>query len=165
MQLTEFNSADDATAAETVAVWARIPAWAEAVAAARPYATVDAVAERADTLARAWSRSDLDAALAHHPRIGARVVDAGAEADASRREQAAMSTASDDITAAIAHANADYEERFGRVFLSRAPGRSAVEMLGEARRRLTNDDETEAAEALGQLREIALLRLRTTLED
>lgn len=165
MQLRAFNSADETTAVETVAVWARIPAWAQEVAAGRPYPTVDAALERADALARTWSRGDLDAALAHHPRIGQRVAGSGAEADASRREQAAMSGASEDIATAMARANADYEERFGRVFLIRAAGRTADEMLREARRRLTNDDDTEAAEALGQLREIALLRARTTLED
>ena len=38
-------------------------------------------------------------------------------------------------------------------------------MLAEVRRRLGNDDATEAAEARDQLRQIALLRLRSSLED
>ena len=152
MQLSEFNTADRETAAATVAVWAAVPAWVDAVVAARPYASVGEVAARAD-------------ALAHHPRIGQKPAGSGAEAVASTREQAAMATASASTTDAMAQANADYETRFGRVFLIRAAGRSAEEMLAEVRRRLGNDDAAEAAEARDQLRQIALLRLRSSLED
>ena len=38
-------------------------------------------------------------------------------------------------------------------------------MLAELRRRLENDDETEVSEALDQLAQIALLRLRATVTD
>ena len=44
-------------------------------------------------------------------------------------------------------------------------GRSPEEMLAELERRLGNDDETEAREAIEQLRQIALLRLRTSVTD
>lgn len=165
MHLDEFNRADPADAAAIAAVWAAIPAWVDHVVAARPYSSIDDAAGVADEAARLWRAPDLDAALAHHPRIGQRPAGQGAEAAASRREQAAMSSASDDIAAAMTGANAAYEQRFGRVFLIRAAGRSPEEMLAEARRRLGNDDESEIAEALDQLRQIALLRLRSTLED
>lgn len=165
MNLVEFNAASAADAAATASVWAAIPAWVDAVVAARPYASIDEVTATADAAARQWDRDDLDAALAHHPRIGQRPTGTGAEAAASTREQASMSTASGDTVAAMAQANADYEDRFGRVFLIRAAGRTPDEMLAEVQRRLHNDDDTEAAEALDQLRQIALLRLRTTLED
>lgn len=165
MPLDDFNRATPADAARTSAVWAAVPHWVDAVVAGRPYASVDDAAAAAERAAADWGAAELDAALAHHPRIGQRPTGPGAEADASRREQAAMSTAGDDVTAAIAAANAAYETRFGRVFLIRAAGRSPAEMLAEARRRLGNDDHTETGEALDQLRQIALLRLRTTLGD
>jgi len=164
MQLEEFNAADAPTAIETASVWAAIPTWVDAVVSGRPYASVDEAAAHADALARAWTAEDLDAALAHHPRIGQRPIGTGADADASRREQASMSTASETTADAMTRANADYEARFGRVFLIRAAGRSPEDMLAEARRRLGNDEDAEAAEARDQLRQIALLRLRTTLE-
>lgn len=165
MHLSEFNSLDPDTAAQTVAVWAAIPGWVDAVVAGRPYATVDALAAYAGELADVWSRADLDAALAHHPRIGEKPKGSGAEAAASRSEQASMQTAADEVAAAIAAGNASYEERFGRVFLIRAAGRTPQEMLGELHRRLGNDDDTEAREATQQLAEIALLRLRTAIHD
>lgn len=165
MQLTEFNALDPAEAARTVAVWAAIPGWVDAVVAARPYASVDALAAYAGELAAVWSRADLDAAIAHHPRIGARVTGEGAEAAASRSEQSGMASAPDEVATAIAAGNAAYEERFGRVFLIRAAGRTPEEMHAELERRLGNDDTSEAREATAQLAEIALLRLRTTVLD
>lgn len=74
-----------------------------------------------------------------------------------------MSDAAADVAERIAAGNRDYEERFGRVFLIRAAGRSPEEMLAELERRLGNDDDAEVAEAAGQLAEIALLRLRRSV--
>ena len=76
-----------------------------------------------------------------------------------------MDAADDDVAARIARRQQAYEGRFGRVFLIRAAGRSPEEMLGELDRRLRNDPRTEQGEALGQLAEIAVLRLRSSLED
>jgi 2-oxo-4-hydroxy-4-carboxy-5-ureidoimidazoline decarboxylase len=59
--------------------------------------------------------------------------------------------------------NAAYEARFNQVFLIRAAGRSAAEILGELRRRLHNEPGAEHAEVVGQLREIAVIRLREAL--
>ena len=165
MDIQEFNALDSAAAAQTVAVWAAVPGWVDAVVVARPYPSREALVAYAAGLAEVWSRADLDAALAHHPRIGEKPVGAGAEAAASRSEQASMSAAGDDVTAAIAAGNLAYEERFGRVFLIRAAGRSPIEMLTELNRRLGNDESTEAREATVQLAEIALLRLQTTIES
>lgn len=165
MNLAEFNGADSAAAFTAAMVWAAVPSWAQAVVAGRPYLSVDDAERAAEAASRAWDAGDLDAALAHHPRIGQRPTGASAEAAASRREQAAMGGASSELTEAIASANADYERRFGRVFLIRAAGRTPVEMLAQARLRLTNDDAAETVEALGQLRQIALLRLRGELGE
>ena len=60
---------------------------------------------------------------------------------------------------ALASGNADYERRFGRIFLIRAAGRSPEQILAALNERLANDDATEDAVVAGQLREIALLRL------
>jgi 2-oxo-4-hydroxy-4-carboxy-5-ureidoimidazoline decarboxylase len=165
MHLDEFNTADPDAASAVARVWADVPGWVNAVVAGRPYASVAALADYAGALAAQWAPADLDAALAHHPRIGARVSGETAEASASRREQASMAGAGDEVAAAIAAGNAAYEERFGRVFLIRAAGRTPAEMHAELERRLDNDPATETVEATGQLAEIALLRLRDTFAD
>ncbi|MEZ3161938.1 2-oxo-4-hydroxy-4-carboxy-5-ureidoimidazoline decarboxylase [Microbacterium sp. BWT-B31] len=165
MLIDQFDRSDAAAARDLVGVWAAIPAWVDAVVAGRPYGSVDALAATAAGLAVGWTRADLDQALSHHPRIGERPRGEGAGAAASVREQASMTDASPDVSTRIAAGNAAYEQRFGRVFLIRAAGRTAEEMLAELDRRLGNDDETEAREATGQLAEIALLRLRGAIAD
>ncbi len=77
------------------------------------------------------------------------------------REQSGVD-ASADTAARLAAGNAAYEERFDRIFLVRAAGRSAEEILALLAQRLTHDPETELAVTAGQLREIALLRLEDT---
>jgi 2-oxo-4-hydroxy-4-carboxy-5-ureidoimidazoline decarboxylase len=165
MHLAAWNTADPADAAAIARVWADVPGWVDAVVSGRPFASVDALAGYAGALAAQWTTADLEGALAHHPRIGARVSGEDAGAAASRREQASMAAAADDVAAAIAAGNAAYEERFGRVFLIRAAGRTPAEMHAELQRRLENDPAAETAEATAQLAEIALLRLRDTFAD
>lgn len=163
MDLASFNALPESDADVLVATWAAIPSWVEQVVAGRPYVSERALEHAALTASRQWSVWDLDAALAHHPRIGARVSGKGAEAAASRREQSSMAGADAETAELIAAGNRDYEEQFGRVFLVRAAGRSPQEMLAELQRRLGNDPETETEESLEQLRQIALLRLRGAL--
>ena len=79
------------------------------------------------------------------------------------REQAGVDPAAGDTAARLAAGNAAYEERFGRVFLIRAAGRDAEAILAELDRRLGNDDATERAETVDNLRQIALLRLEALL--
>ena len=43
----------------------------------------------------------------------------------------------------MARGNAEYEQRFGRIYLVAAAGRSAEDLLGLLHERLDNDPETE----------------------
>lgn len=135
-----------------------VPRWVEEVLAGRPYGDRSALLAAADLAARRLTAAELDAALAGHPRIGERA-GAGHNAQASRREQAGVDPGEAGTAARLTAGNAAYEERFDRVFLIRAAGRSAEEILAELDRRLGNDDETERAEVVDNLRQIALLRL------
>lgn len=162
MTLESFNTRSHDDAAAAIRPCADIDRWVDAVVAGRPYDTVGDALTLADREARTWDASDVDAALAHHPRIGERAGGDSAEAALSRTEQASVG-ADADAQRALLEGNRAYEERFGRVFLIRAAGRSADEILAELQRRLTNDAETESTEVAEQLREIALLRLEGTL--
>ena len=66
---------------------------------------------------------------------------------------------------AFREANRRYEERFDRIYLVRAAGRTAAEMLALLEQRLTHDDATELAVTKQQLTEIAMLRLETLVEE
>lgn len=161
MLLEEFNSAGRADAAAAVKPALDIPRWIDAIVDARPYASVDALSAAALEVAAPLSEAELDGALAHHPRIGAKVDGTSAEAAHSRREQPSV----DDVTAAaLAEGNRAYEERFDRVFLVRAAGRTAEEILALLHQRLGNTDEQELAVVDQQLREIAALRLAAAIE-
>lgn len=163
MDLAAFNQLDHDDARDLALVWAAVPAWAEAIASARPFATVADLEGLAEALAAEWTVAELDAALAHHPRIGARVEGGDAESRHSRGEQAAVAEADATVRAAIAAGNEYYEARFDRVFLVRAAGRTPQQNLEQLDRRVELSPEDEVAEALAQLLEIALLRLRSAV--
>lgn len=163
MDVAAFNALADADARSLVASWAAVPRWVDRIVSERPYATAAELADRGAELASEWTGLDLDAAMAAHPRIGERVVGDDPAAAASRREQARMGGADTETAAAIAAGNAAYERRFGRIFLIRAAGRTPEEILGELRRRLTLEPAEEQREAIAQLTEIAMLRLRSAV--
>jgi 2-oxo-4-hydroxy-4-carboxy-5-ureidoimidazoline decarboxylase len=134
-----------------------VPRWADDVLAGQPYADAVALIAAADRAARELTDDELEQALSGHPRIGER---GGAQ---SQREQSGVDPAQADTAQRLKEGNAAYEERFGRVFLIRAAGRDAEEILGELDRRLGNDDAAERAETVDNLRQIALLRLEQNL--
>lgn len=138
--------------------------WVDDVAAGAPYSTLDDLVWAGDRVAE-LTDAELDEAVSHHPRIGQRPVGASESARLSSGEQAALGVEDEREAAALAAGNAVYEERFGRVFLIRAAGRTRAEILAELQRRLLNDEIAEAAEAKDQLRQIAALRLRTLFAD
>ena len=81
----------------------------------------------------------------------------------SRNEQSGIAL-SGGIREQLEEGNRRYEERFGRVFLIRAAGRSAEEILAVLNRRLENTAEDELAATAAALREIAILRLEGLLD-
>lgn len=136
------------------------PRFVAEVLAEAPYASTAALLAAAARVGATLSAGELSEALAAHPRIGERPAGTGTSAELSRREQAASDADPDPaLAAALAEGNAEYEHRFGRVFLIRAAGRSRAEILAELRRRLDNPPDAELAETGAQLVEIAQLRL------
>ncbi len=129
--------------------------WVEDVASRAPFATLDELLAVASAEATPLSPDEIDEAIAHHPRIGEKPKGEGTAQQFSRSEQGADT----EFAGEIAAGNAAYEERFGRVFIIRAAGRTRREILDELTRRLTLDDAVELQVVGEQLRDIALLRL------
>jgi 2-oxo-4-hydroxy-4-carboxy-5-ureidoimidazoline decarboxylase len=157
-----FNALPEAEVTRRLLTCLNVPRWAAEVAGGRRYADFAALAAQAEASAAQLSDGELSAALDGHPRIGERA-GAGHEAEFSAREQAQVDHNDAAVMAALAEENRVYEQRFDRVFLIRAACRSSSEILAELRRRLGNDDETERAETVAALREIALLRLKDVM--
>jgi len=151
-----FNALPAEEATRQLLTCLAVPRWAQEVADGRPYADMAALTAAAEAAAE-LSDGELTAALARHPRIGERAA-SGHDAAFSAREQVGVDPG-DEIGARIAAGNVEYEQRYGRVFLIRAAGRSAPEILAELSRRLGNDQPVERAETVSQLREIAVRRL------
>jgi len=147
---------DDETTRSRLATALHVQRWVTEVASGCPYDDVDDLVSVADLAARRLSAAEVDEALSTHPRIGER-----SDSSLSRSEQAASATDDPSLVAAMAAGNAAYEERFGRIFLIRAAGRSRPEILAELHRRLSLSSADEVVEVADQLRQIALLRLPT----
>jgi OHCU decarboxylase len=158
VDLQEFNSAPDDRLRPLLAACCDVPRWVDGILAGRPYGDVEALNRTADKAARELDASEVERALAAHPRIGDRASGAGTEASWSRNEQSGVGD-DPEVRAALSAGNREYEERFGRVFLICATGLSAQEMLTSLRQRLTHDESAEAAVVQEELRKIALLRL------
>jgi len=159
MPLEEFNRLPDDEARARTAACLDVTRWVEALVAGRPYA------DRVDVLAIASEQAahldddELADALARHPRIGERGLVGQHDSARSAHEQAGVDRDDLDVARRLIEGNKAYETRFDRVFLIRAAGRDGDQILAELRRRLANDDATERAETVEQLRQIALLRL------
>ena len=136
-----------------------VPRWVDEVAAAGPYRSVAALVEQARASATPLSPAEIDQALADHPRIGERAVGSGQAQQFSQDEQASSASADERLAAELAAGNRAYEEKFDRIFLIRAAGRSRAEILAELRRRLELDPDTEQQQVGAELRDIAVLRI------
>ncbi|MEU7215484.1 2-oxo-4-hydroxy-4-carboxy-5-ureidoimidazoline decarboxylase [Nocardia iowensis] len=158
--LAGFNALPESAATEALLACCSSPAWARALVAGRPYATVDAVLDAADAVLAELPESEIDLALAGHPRIGERP-----DTAASAREQAGVADAQDAVRSALAAGNRAYEERFGHIYLVCASGRSGSELLAILEARLGNGGETERRVMRTELAKINRIRLRALLAD
>jgi 2-oxo-4-hydroxy-4-carboxy-5-ureidoimidazoline decarboxylase len=133
--------------------------WINEVAESAPFDSRSELVRIAHNAATPLSESEITEAMAHHPRIGDKPVGEGAAQAFSRGEQQSVDADDPDLAAALAAGNAAYEQKFGRVFLIRAAGRSRAEILAELNRRIQLPDPDELVIVGEQLRDIALLRL------
>ncbi|MEX0835384.1 MAG: allantoicase [Nitriliruptor sp.] len=168
--LAVLDAAADALAVAALLTCCGSTRWARELAARRPFGSAERLLRDADEVFAGLDDDDLLEAFSAHPRIGERVA-ASAETEAaghtrwSAGEQSGTATAEEDTLAALTEGNRAYEERFGHVFLIRAAGRSAEEMLAALRERLDNDDAAELQVAAEQQRQITALRLDKLLRE
>lgn len=138
-------------------------AWVERMIARRPFRTDEALYQSAR---REWftlTTDDWKEAFAAHPRIGDREnlrSKFPATYQLSESEQAGVRGASDETLDALTAANADYERRFGHIFIVCATKKSAKEMLDLLQARLHNEPASELRIAASEQARITDLRLR-----
>jgi 2-oxo-4-hydroxy-4-carboxy-5-ureidoimidazoline decarboxylase len=159
--LAAFNALPDHEAEAALLECCASRTWAGAVVAGRPYATPDRLIAAAQVALAELAESDLDDALAGHPRIGE--LPGASHSSWSRREQAGVASAAEQTRAALGDANRAYEERFGHVYLVCATGKSADELLAIAHERLGNDPANERRIVRSELGKINRIRLERLL--
>ena len=163
--LAAWNHADRSDAIASLLSCCAAQRWAEEVAAMRPFPSTEDLLRAADEVWATMEEPDWMQAFRAHPRIGdSKPAHASAQSTAwSQQEQASTQSAHDQVLAELATGNAHYEELFGFTYIVCATSKSAEEMLGILKRRLSSDRQTELREAAEQQRQITQIRLRKWL--
>ena len=131
----------------------------------RPYADIESVYQQSEIAFDELSRDDWRAAFSHHPRIGdvdalrAKFSTLATTKEWAGGEQAGARAASDETLRALSEKNAEYESKFGTVFIVCATGKSADEMLQILEARLPNETDDEWQIAAIEQQKITRLRL------
>lgn len=154
MSLEEFNAAPADEAIAAMLACCGSARFATAMAAGRPYPSAAAALAAVDAVFATLTWPDVREAMEGHPRIGDRVT------GQSATEQSGVEDAA---RAALIAGNAEYEERFGHVFLICATGLTGDQMLAALRERLKNHEEMERTVAAAELRAITRLRVAKEL--
>jgi 2-oxo-4-hydroxy-4-carboxy-5-ureidoimidazoline decarboxylase len=162
-----LDSVEAAEARRQLTVCCGAHRWVEGMMSERPFGTADRATRAADRIWGTLGPADWLEAFDHHPRIGeakaAMAQDAKA-ATLSSSEQARVTTAGVDVRQQLAEVNAEYERRFGFIYIVCAAGKSADQLLAMARKRLGNERDQELRVAAEEQRKIMQLRLAKLLE-
>lgn len=137
-------------------------AWVQRMLEARPFADGAAVARAADAAFATLREPDWLEAFAAHPRIGGKAPAGHATAASqaqSAQEQRAVDGADQALKARLAEKNDEYFRRHGFIYIVKASGKSAAEMLALLEERLANDRAMELKNAAAEQQKITALRL------
>jgi 2-oxo-4-hydroxy-4-carboxy-5-ureidoimidazoline decarboxylase len=136
--------------------------WAKEMTQGRPYASDQALFEKA---AQAWEKLGSDdwlEAFGAHPKIGdieSLKAKYNATKNLAESEQSGVAQASQQVLEELAAKNKEYEEKFGYIFIVCATGKTADEMLNILRSRIVNSPEKELKNAIEEQKKITRLRL------
>jgi 2-oxo-4-hydroxy-4-carboxy-5-ureidoimidazoline decarboxylase len=166
MTLDQLNRLSEADATEAFRQCCAAMRWVERMVIDRPFESLSELLEISD---RVWEECDVDdylEAFQGHPRIGD--VESLAKKYAGTKdwasgEQKGVNGADPAVLERLAKGNADYEERFGHLFIVCATGKSAPEMLALLEARLGNDPEHEIGVAASEQNKITRIRLKKLL--
>ncbi len=162
--LAAFNVAPDGETIHSLLNCCSATRWAQAVAAARPFETPEALYSSADQLWSTTEESDWQEAFHSHPKIGERNSQSTQSATWSQQEQSSVSQATRQTLEDLARLNLEYQQKFGFTYIVCASGRTAEEMLAILQSRLDNPRQNELAIAAEEQRKITRLRLQKWLE-
>jgi 2-oxo-4-hydroxy-4-carboxy-5-ureidoimidazoline decarboxylase len=166
--LARWNSLDSATAAREALPCCGSQAWALALASKRPFTDVASVTEASAAAWFALPKEAWQEAFDSHPRIGQKHAQSTATDESLRwsaQEQRTALSTEEAAKLALEEANRCYEQKFGRIFIVCASGKTSGEILAILEARMQNDAATELREAAEQQHQITQLRLQRWLES
>ena len=140
--------------------------WAQQMATARPYRTLENLTATANELWWSLDRNDWLEAFRSHPKIGEKKAADPVSTQASQwsgQEQAGVTAASQETVDSLASLNRAYEEKFGFIFIICATGKTSAEMMSSLRERLEHDAVDELPIAATEQSKITALRLNKLL--
>lgn len=148
-------------------VWEHAPWIAEAVAARRPFATVEALHAAMFDQIVTLPEPDLIAFLNLHPDLAGAEARAGTMTPDSTAEQGvlALERLSDTDVARWDELNALYRARFGFPFILCARNHDPASALAAFEARAANSRDAELGAALAEIRAISAMRLRLRVSD
>jgi 2-oxo-4-hydroxy-4-carboxy-5-ureidoimidazoline decarboxylase len=161
--LARWNGLPQEEAAREILACCGSRTWAASMALQRPIQDEASLLATSDTIWRSVGESDWLEAFRSHPRIGETRTEKVAPAQSStwsEQEQEKAATADETVKMALKWGNREYEQKFGRIFIVCATGKSASEILEILRRRLHNDEVTELQLAAEEQRQIMHIRLK-----
>ena len=163
MTLSSFNNLNKEAAAGELFSCCGSEHWVSLMMKEFPFASGDALIKKATAI---WydecREKDWLESFTHHPRIG----DKKSLAEKfPGKEQAGVASPTGEVIGALARANAEYEKKFGFIFIVCATGKSASEMLQLLNDRLNNERDRELRIAMGEQHKITLIRFKKLFED
>ena len=166
--LARWNSLDSAAAAREALPCCGSQAWAAALAGRRPIADEASLIQASTSIWQDLPEEAWQEAFDSHPRIGQSHAQTHATEESLRwsaQEQRAAISGDDTAKLALDEANRRYEQKFGRIFIVCATGKTSAEILTILEARMRNDAATELRVAAEQQCQITELRLRRWLES
>ncbi|MCU1323508.1 MAG: decarboxylase [Acidobacteriaceae bacterium] len=154
MTFSEFNLTARSLASRALSTCCGSSLWLEEMLSRRPYANLMELHDAAEQIWQRLDRTDWLEAFSRCPRIGDHALGPW-----SRQEQASVVNALESIKATLRGLNAEYELRFGWIFIISASGKSAEDIQGSLASRTTNSDERELQITSEELAKIMHIRL------
>jgi 2-oxo-4-hydroxy-4-carboxy-5-ureidoimidazoline decarboxylase len=161
--LARWNSLPSEEAAREILACCGSETWAASMASKRPIHDEVSLMETSDAIWQGLGESGWLEAFRSHPQIGESYAETNATAQSSQwseQEQRQAASADEAMKLALKWGNREYEQKFGRIFIVCATGKSASEILEILRRRLHNDEATELRQAAEEQRQIMHIRLK-----
>lgn len=160
MTIQQLDQQDEQAAHDVLLLCCGSPRWVEAMLAKRPFRSRENLLSAAEEAWWAQSESEWLTAFAAHPRIGAEKL-----SEWCSQEQRGLEGSARGVLEDLARGNAEYEKRFGWIFLVNASGKTGRELLASLQSRLDNDRKEELRVAAGEQARITALRLGRLLDS